>query len=43
VLSTLPTGRRESDPSAMLGAVVLVVVAELLAIAVGVALGLIVG
>jgi hypothetical protein len=39
----VPTGRRESDPSAMLGLVVLVVVAELLAIAIGVTLGLVVG
>ena len=33
----------ESDPSAMLGLVALVVVAELLAIVVGVALGFLVG
>ena len=43
VLSTVPTGRRESDPSAMLGLVALVVVAELLAIVIGVALGFLVG
>jgi hypothetical protein len=39
VLCTVPTGRRESDPSTMLGLIVLVIVAELLAVAVGVALG----
>lgn len=43
MLSTVPTGRRESDPSAMLGLVALVVVAELLAIVIGVALGFLVG
>jgi hypothetical protein len=37
----VPTDRRESDPSVMLGLVVLVVAAELLAITIGV--GLVVG
>ena len=34
---------RESDPTAMLGLVVLVIVAELLAIAVGITFGMFIG
>jgi hypothetical protein len=41
--STKQTGIRESDPSAMLGLVVLVIVGLLAAVAVGVTLGLLVG
>jgi hypothetical protein len=41
--STKPTGTRESDPSLMLGLVVLVIVGLLAAIVVGVTLGLLVG
>jgi hypothetical protein len=39
MVGSLRRGRRESDPTAMLGLVILVVVAELLAVAVGVAFG----
>jgi hypothetical protein len=41
--STKLTGTRESDPSRMLGLVVLVIVGLLAAIAVGITLGLLVG
>ncbi|HET9286694.1 MAG TPA: hypothetical protein VFO26_03970 [Gaiella sp.] len=41
--STKLTGTQESDPSTMLGLVVLVVVGLLAAIAVGVVLGVVVG
>jgi hypothetical protein len=37
------TGRRESDPTVMLGLVILVCVAVVLAVAVGVAFGLFIG
>ncbi len=43
MVSSLRSERRESDPTAMLGLVILVVLAELLAIAIGVAFGLLIG
>ena len=43
MVRTNDTGRRESDPTVMLGLVILVVVAVVLAVAVGVAFGLFIG
>ena len=43
MVRTNDNGRPESDPTAMLGLVILVVVAVLLAVAVGVAFGLFIG
>ena len=43
MVRTNDTGRPESDPTVMLGLVILVVVAVLLAVAVGVAFGLFIG
>ena len=43
MVRTSDTGRRESDPTAMLGLVILVCVAVVLAVAVGVAFGLFIG
>jgi hypothetical protein len=40
---SLPSGKRESDPTAMLGLVLLVIVAEVVAAAVGVAFGFFIG